>query len=402
MTLSANDLTPIRPPRIMLVAVEPSGDALGASLLRELKEIAPPGMKTLGCGGPLMAAEGFESCFPIDSLSVMGVTDVIRALPEGFRRARELTDLALAEDVDAAIFIDGWAFSRISARRMKKRGVRAKLFKFAAPQVWASRPQRVDFVKAHFDGVLCLLPFEPPYFEKVGVKAEFTGNPNFQSAWASRGDSAAFRKRHGLGDAPLLAVLPGSRRGEVRQHLKPFEGAVRLLAERMPDLRVVTVLAPQVEERARRTMEKWPGAPIFAASEEKADAFAAADAALAKSGTVTSELAINRTAMVVAYKFDPLSAMWARRVATTKLVTILNIAAGRELIPEFLQERCQPELLAADLLALLTDEEARLEQLEAFPRLLHYLGVDGPPAARLGAEKIAEWMVWDIKSRNEN
>lgn len=394
MSGPANDVTPIRPPRIMLVAVEPSGDALGASFLRELRTIAPKGLIATGCGGPLMAAEGFESLFPIDNLSVMGVIDVARALPEGLQRARELSDYAAAENVDAVIFIDGWAFSRITAQRMKKRGVRARLFKLAAPQVWASRPQRVNFVKAHFDGVLCLLPFEPPYFEKVGVKAEFIGNPNFQAAWAARGDGAAFRERHELGDAPLLAVLPGSRRGEVRQLLEPFEGAVRLLAGRIPELRVVTVLPPQVERLAQTIMEWWPGRPIFAAPEEKADAFAAADAALAKSGTVTTELAINRTPMVVAYKFDALTAMWARRVTTTPFVTILNIAAGREIVPELLQEACRPEFLAGGLLPLLTEEGARLEQLEEFPRLLAYLGVDGAPSAKRGAEKIAEWMGW--------
>lgn len=378
----------------MLVAVEPSGDALGAALFQELKKVAPPGAVFCGCGGPLMAAKGFESLFPIDRLSVMGFTDVARALPEGYRRARQLADLAETDDIETVIFIDGWAFSRITARKMKKRGLRAKLFKFAAPQIWASRPHRVDFVKNHFDGVLCLLPFEPPLFEKAGVKAEFVGNPNFQAAWTARGDAAAFRIRHALGDAPLLAVLPGSRKGEIYRLLKPFEEAVRLLAERIEGLRVVTVLPPQVERLARPRMARWPGKPIFAAPEEKADAFAAANAALAKSGTVTTELAINMTPMVVSYRVDPLTWAWARMVATTKLVTILNIAAGRELIPELIQQRCRPEILAADLLALLTDEEARLEQLEEFPRLLAYLGVDGAPSATLGAEKIAEWMGW--------
>lgn len=394
MKRPANDLTRPSRPGIMLVAVEPSGDALGASLLRELRKIAPPGARYFGCGGLLMAAEGMESLFPIDNLSVMGLTDVIRVLPEGLTRARELAEVAEREAVDAVIFIDGWAFSRVTAQKMKRRGLRAKLFKLAAPQVWASRPGRVDFVKRHFDGVLCLLPFEPPYFQKAGIRAAFMGNPNFQSAWAGRGDGARFRARHGLGTAPLLAVLPGSRRGEIRHHLTPFRGAVSLLAERVPDLRVVAVLPPQVESFARPRMARWPGDPIFAAPEEKAGAFAAADVGLAKSGTVTTELAINRTPMVVAYKVDPLTAIWARSVMTGKFVTVLNIAAGRELIPELIQERCRPEILAADLLALLTDEEARLEQLEAFPRLLAYLGVDGPPAAKLGAEKLAGWMRW--------
>jgi len=388
------EVAPLGRPRIMLVAVEPSGDALGAALFRELRKIAPPSAVYCGCGGPLMAAEGFESLFPIDSLSVMGFTDVARALPEGYRRAEQLAEYAEQNAIEAVIFIDGWAFSRVTARKMKKRGLKAKLFKMAAPQIWASRPHRVKFVKEHFDGVLCLLPFEPPLFEKAGVKAEFIGNPNFQNAWASRGDGETFRMRYKLGGTPLLAVLPGSRKGEVLRLAKPFEGALRLLADRLPTLRVVVVSPPQVQKLVRDRLSDWPGDPIFATQEEKADAFAAADVALAKSGTVTTELAINRTPMVVAYKVDPITAIWARAVRTSKLVTIVNIAAGRELIPELIQERCKPELLAADLLELLTNEEARLEQLEQFPRLLAYLGVDGTPSAALGARKIAEWMGW--------
>lgn len=383
-------------PRLMIVAVEPSGDALGAALLAELRRAAPEGTIYSGCGGPAMAEAGLASLFAIEPLSVMGFVDVARAIPEGYRRAEELTAKVEAEKTDAVVFVDGWAFSRICARKMRTRAPGTKLFKLAAPQVWASRPGRVDFVKTHFDGVLCLLPFEPAYFEKAGIRAEFIGNPNFQAAWRARGDGDDFRRRHGLGDLPLLAVLPGSRRGEVRMHLKPFEGAVRLLAERIPDLRIVAALPREVAAQARASMETWPGAPIFAGPEEKADAFAAADAALAKSGTVTTELAINGAPMVVAYRVDPITALWARLVVRTKFVTILNVTAGREVIPEFIQENCRPERLAADLLALLTDRELRLEQVELFSPLLARLGVDGPPAARLGAEKIAEWMGWRI------
>jgi lipid-A-disaccharide synthase len=246
------------------------------------------------------------------------------------------------------------------------------------------------------------LPFEPPYFERAGVKAAFIGNPNFQAAWRNRGDGEDFRRRHQLGDQTLLAVLPGSRRGEIARHLKPFEEAVRLLAARMPNLRLVTALPPEVEAGARTRMKDWPGAPIFAAPHEKADAFAAANAALAKSGTVTTELAANGVPMVVAYRVDFLTALWIRATVATKYATILNIVAGCELIPEHLQEKCTPERLAADLLALLTDRELRIEQVELFPPLLAKLGVDAPPAERLAAETIAGWMGWSFRLPGEN
>jgi lipid-A-disaccharide synthase len=167
---------------------------------------------------------------------------------------------------------------------------------------------------------------------------------------------------------------------------------VRILCERVAGLRVAVALPPALADFARTEIAAWPGAPIFVPPAEKTDAFAAADAALAKSGTVTTELAINGAAMVVAYKVDPLTALWARMVVTTEFATILNIVAGRMVVPELLQEKCKPEFLAADLLALLTDRELRLEQTELFPSLLRKLGVDGPPAERLGAMKLAEWM----------
>ncbi|HXI87658.1 MAG TPA: lipid-A-disaccharide synthase [Parvularculaceae bacterium] len=377
--------------KIMLVAVEPSGDEIGAALLRELNKRAP-GLVAIGCGGSMMAAEGFKSAFPIDKLSVMGLTDALAALPDAAKRARSLADLAASECVAAAIFIDGWGFSRLAAAEMKRRAPRTKLFKLGAPQVWASRPKRVETVRRIFDGVLCLLPFEPAIFEKAGVRAAFVGNPNFQKAWRGRGDGARFRKWYDLDAAPVLLVLPGSRKTELKRHLAPFGGAVRLLAERVAGLRVVVVIPPYLKEDAQRTIYAWPGEPIIAHPDEKADAFAAADAALAKSGTVTTELAINGTAMAVAYKTDPISAIWARRIMTTPFVTILNVAAQEEVVPEFLQERCRPELLAGALLPLLVDKESRLEQLEAFPRLLAYLGVDAEDAAGLAADKICEWM----------
>ena len=249
-------------------------------------------------------------------------------------------------------------------------------------------------MRAHFDGLLCLLPFEPAIFERAGVRAAFIGNPNFQAAWRRRGDGEDFRRRHQLGDQTVLAVLPGSRRGEIEKHLKPFEKTVRILAARLPNLRVVTALPPALEAFAKGRMKDWPGAPIFAEPHEKEDAFAAATAALAKSGTVTTELAVNGTPMVVAYRVDPITALWARTIVTTKYATILNVVAGREVVPEHIQEKCTPERLAADLLALMTDPELRLEQVELFPPLLARLGVDATPAERLGAAKIAQWMGW--------
>jgi lipid-A-disaccharide synthase len=378
------------PLKIMLAAVEPSADSIGASLMRELK-ILMPDAEFCGCGGPQMQREGLDSLFPIDAFAVMGATDVARVAPLAMKRARELAELAAAKAIDVAVFVDGWAFSRLATTRLRKLSPSTTSIKFVAPQVWASRPQRVKFVKKFFDGVLTLLPFEPAWFEREGVRAEFIGNPNFQTAWHSRGDGAAFRARHQLADEPLLAVLLGSRKGEVNRLAAPFREAVELLAREIPGLRVVSSLAEGVAPLARKKMADWPCDPILVGADEKYDAMAAATVALTASGTASTELAINRTPMVVAYKVDPLTGYWAKRVKTTPFASIINVAADRFVIPEFIQENCEGGYIAAALEALLNDPSTYVEQAEAFDVILKELGVDGPPAASLAAQRVIDW-----------
>ena len=376
---------------VMLTAVEPPGDALGAALLDELRRTLPDAT-FFGCGGSAMAAKGFDSLFPTDVFSVMGFTDVARALPAGLKRARQLAEEAARQKAAAAILIDGWAFSRIVAMRLRELSPETMVYKYAAPQIWASRPQRIDFVKEYFDGVLTLLPFEPDYFRPAGVPATFVGNPTFQQAWRHRGDGDAFRKRHTFGDKKLLAVLPGSRKSEVSHLASVFLSTVDLLRDVVPDLQVITPMAPSVREQVISAMDRQAAYVTFVETSEKYDAFAAADAALAASGTVSTELAIHGTPMVVGYRADALTAFWARRVVTTKYASIINVMADKFLIPEFIQEDCTAENMARALTLLLTDETAAKRQRLGFENALNDLALDGTPAARLAAEQISSWI----------
>lgn len=378
------------PLKVMLAAVEPSADAIGASLMRELKSLAPDAV-IWGCGGPLMEREGLKSLFPIDAFSVMGATDVVRVAPLAMKRAKELADLASLQAIDVAVFVDGWAFSRLATTRLRKLSPSTTSIKFVAPQIWASRPQRVKFVKKFFDGVLTLLPFEPELFEREGIRAEFVGNPNFQTAWQARGDGDSFRTRHRLGDAPVLAVLLGSRKREVTRLATPFRDAADLLVREIPGLRIISPLADSVAALVKKKMADWPCAPIFVGADEKYDAMAAANVALTASGTASTELAINRTPMVVAYKVDPLTGFWAKRVKTTPFASIINVAADRFVIPEFIQENCEGGYIATALEALFNDPSSYVEQAEAFDVILKELGVDGPSAAALAAKRVIEW-----------
>ncbi|MBD0427803.1 lipid-A-disaccharide synthase [Aquisalinus flavus] len=381
-------ITPDRPLTIMLAAVEPSGDSLGAALYAELKQRAPDGTRFFGCGGEQMSKAGFESAFPIDAFSVVGFTDVIGAIPEGMKRARDLAELAARERADIAIFIDGWTFSRIGAKRMKHYAPDTLVVKYAAPQVWASRPQRVDFVKQYFDAVLTLLPFEPAYFEREGVAAEFVGNPNFERAARQAGDPKGWRQANGLVDDPLLLVLPGSRRGEVTRLADPFCDAIRLLHAQMPDLKFVMTPVPSVEPLTRDLFAPVEDLVLYASPEDRFSVFRAADAAMAASGTVSTELAIARTPMVVAYRVDELTYYWAQRVMISDYVSILNIAAQREIIPELLQNDCTGAMLAEEVTRVLTHDESRQLQLTAFDDFLPKLGLSDKPAAARAAEAV--------------
>ena len=390
------------PLTILLSAVEPSGDALGAGLMAALNERAGRALRFVGCGGPLMAAQGLNSAFPIDAFSVIGPVGALAAAPKAFSGAGALGRLAATEGADAAVLIDGWSFSRLAAARIQKHAPATKIYKYVAPQVWASRPKRAEDVARLFDGVLTLFQFETPYFDGRDLRVASTGHPVFQAAREKQANGEAFREAHEIGGAPLLAVAMGSRRAEIARHAAPFGDAIRRLCGKIPDLRVVAPLAPSVEEVARAAAADWPGRPVFVRGDERFGAFAAADAGLAASGTVTTELAISETPMVVAYKAHPLTAMWIRHVITTPHVCLLNIAAGEEIAPEFLQEACVPETLAAGLEPLFTDGSERRRQLGAFPNLLENLGIGGGPAAVRAADTILEWLREDARDARKS
>ncbi len=378
----------VSPLKLMLCAVEPSGDALGAALMRALYDKAP-GIKIFGCGGSLMKAGGLESLFPIDRFSVIGPVDAIKAFPAALYSANILAKAAQEKSADAVVLIDGWSFARIAAKKIKQRAPETKLIKYVAPQVWASRPHRIKTVAALFNGVLTLFDFEPIWFEKEGVRSKFVGHSAFQAAGRKSSDGAAFRERHSLVEGPLLVVLPGSRHGEVRRLLAPFRRTVEIVRKAMPELQTVIVAAPAVEAEIRKATD-WDDTTIIGA-DERYQAYSAATAGLVASGTATTELAICATPMVVGYRVDWASAIWVRRVATIRHASMINIAADAEIIPEFLQEDCKPEAMAAALIPLLTASPARRAQLEAFPEQLQKFGIDGPPAAALAAETIVEW-----------
>jgi lipid-A-disaccharide synthase len=366
------------PIHIMLVAGEPSGDQLGVQLLKALRSLAGESTAVSGVGGPRMTREGFVSLFPMEDIAVIGLAGIVWRLPRLLMRIRDCADYAAETRPDAVVLIDAPEFNHRVARRLRRRAPDVPIVIYVAPQVWASRPRRAEAMRWYVDEVLALLPFEPPVFEKAGLSCTVVGHPVIERVPA-RGQGASFRARHGIApDATLLALLPGSRLSEVRRLMPIFREAVARLVHRWPKLVAVVPTVDSVATRVRIEAEDVAARTIILTDEdEKFPAFEAADIALAASGTVSLELALAGTPTVVAYKVDPLTAAIARRVVTVPYLSLVNLIAGRAVIPELLQEACTGEALAAELDRLLTDGAARDSQRRAATEAIKKLGIDG-------------------------
>ena len=366
-----------------LIAGEPSGDRLGAALMAGLKALHPQ-VSFAGVGGPLMQAEGLDSIFPMDELSIMGLLEILPKYLHLKRRITQTALAALAALPDAVITIDSPDFCLRVAAQIKAARPDLRTIHYVAPSVWAWRPVRAAKMARVIDHVLTLLPFEPPLMTAAGMTAEFVGHPVVSEPL---GNAAAF-----AGKGPLLLALPGSRSGEVTRLAPVFAEVLQRLQQTHPDLRVALPTLRGVEDLVRSVTADWPVQPeIITGPARKADAFAAADVALAASGTVSLELAANGCPMVVAYKMNPISFWLMRRAALVDTVTLVNLVSQTRVVPEFLGPDCRPEPIAAALGALLTQAGA---QAEAMDLTLQRLGRGGEApglrAARSVLERLAQ------------
>lgn len=373
-------------PLIYLVAAEASGDALGADLARALRARSARPLELAGVGGRRMAAAGVPSAFDISDLSVLGILDGLKAYPRVRRLARQAAEDAAARRPAAAVLIDSWGFNLRVAWALRELSPETTLVKYIGPQVWATRPGRAKTLAEAVDLLLTIHAFDAPYFESTGLETVFVGNPALHRS-VELGDGAAFRARHGLGDAPVLAVLFGSRPSEIARLWAPFtEAARRLFAER-PDLRIVTPVAETVERLIRERAAELPEL-VLVPQDERADLYAAANAAIACSGTATSELALAGVPTVVGYRADRLAAALFRLLGKTDYVSLVNIAAGEALMPELLQEACTPEALAAAAARYLDDPEAARAASARLRAAAHALKGEMDSPAEAAAEAV--------------
>jgi len=384
-----------KPLTLMLVCGEPSGDRLGAQLMAALKRLTGGAVNITGVGGEAMTAEGLDSLFPLDATAVMGLREIVPKLPEILRRVKRAAAYAAETRPDAVVLIDSPDFTHLIAKRLKRIAPRIATINYVAPQVWATRAGRAKAMANYFDLVLALLPFESQFFEQHGLKSVFVGHPALERARLMSGGEA-FRARHGIApEAPLLAVLPGSRSNEIRFILPVFKETLRLLAPRVPGLVTVIPAVPHVAAKIRAGTADWPvPLTIIAGEEEKFAAFDAADAALAASGTVTTELALSRTPMAVAYKVGWLTAAIYKRLIRVKFATIVNLLLDRMAVPEFIQENCRPEPLADAAAALLTDKDAAARQVEDLDEAMRRMGQGGGEPSMRAAQAILDFLGW--------
>jgi lipid-A-disaccharide synthase len=382
--------------RVALLAGEPSGDVLGAALMRALRAETDGMVSFSGTGGALMQAEGLQSLFPISDMAIMGVVELLPKARFLLKRIDQAAQFLLGDPPDVVVTIDSPGYTRRVMQRVPGRSF--PIVHYVAPTVWAWRPGRARRLARLCNHLLALLPFEPPYFEVVGLPTTFVGHPAVETvAEARKAEAAAeqagrgFRARHGIpADARLLALMPGSRRGEVKKLLPIFTDVLERLREQGQSLHL---LIPTVETVAEMVKAELPSLPfpatVLDTAPERYAAMLAAEAALAASGTATLELGLAGTPTVLAYRINPLSAAIMRRFITIPYVGLVNILQKRVIMPEFLQQDCTAERIAPAMLTLLTDPAARQRQIEGCAAVAAQLGAEDPvPPAHRAARAV--------------
>jgi lipid-A-disaccharide synthase len=375
---------------VFLVAGEESGDRLGAALIRALRERTGGQVRFVGVGGREMAAEGVASLYPIEDLPIIGFSAIPRRLPKILRLMRLTVQAVVAKRPQVLVVIDSPGFTQRIARRVRAADPTIAIVQYVSPSVWAWRPGRARAMRAYVDHILALLPFEPAVHQRLGgPPCTYVGHPLVDQVRNLRPNFEEARRR--LAVPPVLLVLPGSRAGEIERLFGVFSDAVALVRDRLGSLEVVVATVPHLVGPIRTAMARWPlRARIVVETADKQAAFRVATAALAKSGTVTLELALAGVPMVAAYKVTALEYVAVGRGILKRLPSIIltNLLLGENVVPELLQHNCTAEKLAAALLPLFGDTPERHRQIEAFSRLDAIMGVGSSAPAMRAADVV--------------
>jgi lipid-A-disaccharide synthase len=355
--------------KIFLIATEESGDRLGANLMKVLRQRLGDAVRFEGVGGRAMAREGLVSLFPIEELSIIGLAAVVKQLPKIVGLIKETAIVAAESSPDILVIIDSPDFTHRVARRVRARAPSIPIVDYVSPTVWAWRPGRARAMLSYVDHVLALLPFEPEAYQRLrGPPCSYVGHPLTEQLASLRPNADEAKRR--ADQPPVLLVLPGSRRSEIRHHMAVFGAAIARLQEQGTAFELMLPTMPHLQEPVLEALKGWQVQPQVVIGEpEKRAAFRIAHAALAKSGTVTLELALAGVPMVTAYRTGSAEAWILRRAIKVNSVILANLVIGENVVPEFLQEDCTPEKLSQALHEVIGDTGLRQKQLEGFAKI---------------------------------
>jgi len=385
-----------RVPKIFLIATEPSGDHLGAALMKELRHRLGSDVELSGIGGREMEKQGLVSLFPIGDLAIVGFAAIARQLPMLMRRIREAAAAVVQAQPDILVIIDSPDFTHRVARRVRKLAPSIPIVDYVSPTIWAWRPARARVMARYVDHVLAVLPFEPEEHRKLGgPSCTYIGHPLIERLDTLRPDAQEQKRRET--PPPVLVLLPGSRRGEIRHHMPVFGETLAALREQGIAVEPILPTLPHLRDAVNEAVVQWPVRPRIVTGEaEKQAAFRNARGALAKSGTVTLELALAGVPMVTLYRGTAVEAWIARRVVRVSSIILANLVIGENVIPEFHQEECTARNLAPVLKDILNDTPQRQRQLDAFAKLDRIMDT----GARSPSEAAADVVLREIERRN--
>ncbi|MBI3702182.1 MAG: lipid-A-disaccharide synthase [Afipia sp.] len=379
-----------QPRTIFLIAAEESGDRLGAGLMKALRARLGADVSFSGIGGRHMAEQGLISLFPIQALSIIGIVAIPRKLPMILKRIAEATEAVIKAKPDVLVIIDSPDFTQRVAKRVRKRDPSIPIVNYVSPTVWVWRPHRAKAMRHYVDRLMAVLPFEPDVHKRLGgPPCTYVGHPLLEHLEVLRPNASEQRRRDTA--PPVLVLLPGSRGSEIARNMAVFGVTLKLLKAMGANFEPVLATTPHLQERVRAATAHWEVQPkVVVNDDDKLAAFRNARAALAKSGTVTLELALAGVPMVAVYKVTPVEAFIARRVIKTSSIILPNIILGQNVIPEFLQDDFTPEKIAPVLRDVLADTPVRQRQIEAFKRLDEIMATGGERPSERAADVVID------------
>ena len=383
--------------KVFIIAGEASGDKLGAAMMMGIQNLTSKNTDFTGVGGPLMEGMGLKSLFPMDEISLMGISEILAQYRQLKKRIRQTAEAILDAKPDVLITIDLPEFS-FRVAKLVKQASDIPTVHYVAPTVWAWRPGRAQKIAKYIDHILALFPFEPPLMHEAGMSCDFVGHPVVEDPIATQKEVQEFKSFFGLNSAPILLCLPGSRRSEIKRLSPIFDKALRKVLSRHPKMNIVLPAATPVADQVKNALQDWGHKPVVLdprdytpqqAARYKRAAFKAADLALAASGTVSLELAANQTPMVIAYDMNWLSRQIIGRMLRVESVNLVNLVSESRAVPEYIGQACQPDSIAFSLLEVLEDPDA---QNFAMQQTMQRLRASGAEPENYAAQSVLNFL----------